>query len=72
MGRSGFEDKASQRVIRNIEARGCEVHLIKGDVTDLEDVRKAFQSPKKPVAGIVQGAMVVRVSRHRSRTLCYS
>ena len=62
MGRSGFDDKASKRIIRNIEARECQVNLIKGDVTILEDVRRAFRTSAKPVGGIVQGAMVVRVS----------
>lgn len=62
MGRSGFEDPASQRVIRNVEAEGCKIHLVRGDVTDKEDVKRAFKSAAVPLGGIVQGAMVVRVS----------
>lgn len=62
IGRSGFEDQASQRVIQNIEAEGCKIHVVKGDVTVKEDVKRAFKSAAVPLGGIVQGAMVVRVS----------
>ena len=62
MGRSGFDDNASQTVIRNIEAEGCKVHLVKGDVIVKEDVQRAFKSAPLPVGGVVQGAMAVRVS----------
>ena len=62
MGRSGFEDEASQGVIRNIQAEGCKIHLVKGDVTIKDDVKRAFRSAAVPLGGIVQGAMVVRVS----------
>ena len=61
MGRSGFEDEASQRVVCNIQAEGCKIHCIKGDVTVKEDVKNAFKSACVPVGGIVQGAMAVRV-----------
>jgi NAD(P)-dependent dehydrogenase (short-subunit alcohol dehydrogenase family) len=62
MGRSGFDDNASQTVVQNIQAEGCKIHLVIGDVTFQEDVRRAFKSTAMPVGGIVQGAMVVRVS----------
>lgn len=62
MGRSGFEDKASQTVIANVEAEGCKIHAIKGDVTKVEDVKAAFTCAEVPVGGVLQGAMVVRVS----------
>ena len=68
MGRSGFEDQASQRAIRNIEAEGCKIHVVKGDVTVKEDVKRAINSAAVPIGGIVQGAMVVRVSSHFNDT----
>ena len=64
MGRSGFDDKASQAVVQNIQAEDCEIHLVTGDVTVQEDVRRAFKSTAVPVGGIVQGAMVVRASSY--------
>lgn len=63
MGRSGFDDKASQTVVANIEAEGCSVSLVQGDVTIKDDVNRAFKSGSAPVAGVVQGAMLVRVSK---------
>ena len=62
MGRSGFGDQGSQRVIKNIEAEGCKILVVTGDVTIKEDVRSAFKSAAVPIGGILQGAMVVRVS----------
>ena len=62
MGRSGFDDKASQAVVQNVQAEGCKIHLVTGDVTVQEDVRRAFKSTAVPLGGIVQGAMVVRAS----------
>ena len=62
MGRSGFDDKASQAVVQSIQAEGCKIYFVIGDVTVQEDVRRAFKSTAVPVGGIVQGAMVVRVS----------
>lgn len=62
MGRSGFDDRASQTVIANVQAEGCKIKLIKGDVTLRDDVKRAYNSATNPLAGVVQGAMVVRVS----------
>lgn len=62
MGRSGFDDHVSRRVIQNVEAEGCKLSLVKGDVTVKRDVKHAFRSAPVPVGGVVQGAMVVRVS----------
>ncbi|MCJ1306407.1 hypothetical protein MMC25_000049 [Agyrium rufum] len=68
MGRSGFDDKASQTVIRNIEAEGCEIHVVTADVTIEQDVKRAFARATKPVGGIVQGAMVVRGKLYQAMT----
>lgn len=48
-----------------LEALGTRVIVIKGDVANAEDVRNAFQKGARPIAGVVQGAMVLRV-RHVS------
>jgi len=67
LARSGFEDAASQSVLHNLRAMGCGVDLVVGDVTSLEDVRRAFNAASRPIVGVIQGAMVLRVS-----SLCYS
>ena len=63
MSRSGYEDKSSQRVLNDLYNEGCQVDLAIGDVSNLDDVRRAFKSAAVPVGGIIQGAMVLRVSR---------
>lgn len=65
MCRSGYDDDRSQEVIRNLEALGCSVDTLTGDVAVLEDVRRCFADMTVPVAGIIQGAMVLRV-RHQN------
>lgn len=61
MCRSGYDDDRSQEVIRNLEALDCSVDTLIGDVAVLEDVRRCFAEMTVPVAGIIQGAMVLRV-----------
>jgi hypothetical protein len=63
LSRSGGDDEISQQVMSNIRALGCEVDVIRGDVTCVDDVRKVFESTTVPVGGIIQGAMVLRVSK---------
>ncbi|KAF2970301.1 hypothetical protein GQX73_g3288 [Xylaria multiplex] len=60
MARSGCDDSRSKEVLRDLEAQGCSTVLVRGDVSKGEDVRSAFQSAKKPVCGVIQGAMVLR------------
>ncbi|KAL8895775.1 MAG: hypothetical protein Q9192_003453 [Flavoplaca navasiana] len=69
MSRSGYEDKASQRVLNDLLNEGCQVDLAKGDVSELEDVRRAFQEASAPVGGIIQGAMVLRDRPFTSMTI---
>ena len=63
MSRSGYENKTSQRVLNDLYNEGCQVDLAIGDVSDLSDVRRAFQTAAVPIGGIIQGAMVLRVSK---------
>ncbi|KAK3292170.1 uncharacterized protein B0H64DRAFT_466731 [Chaetomium fimeti] len=58
--RSGIADEASARIVRNCAFYGCAVSEAKGDVGDIESVRRLFQTVTPRVGGIVQGAMVLR------------
>ncbi|OQE88936.1 hypothetical protein PENNAL_c0015G05170 [Penicillium nalgiovense] len=60
MSRSGIDDKASVRCIAHCAAWGCEVTCVKGDVGDGGFVDDAFKSAPKRIAGVIQGAMVLR------------
>lgn len=62
MSRSGINDEASARVIRNCASYGCEVSEAKGDVGDSEFVSSVFEAARhnKAIAGVIQAAMVLR------------
>ncbi len=64
MSRSGCSDERSRKVIMNCSALGCEIQEATVDVNSFSDVKMAFQRAKYPVAGVIQGAMVLRVSRN--------
>lgn len=61
--RSGISDDASTKVIMNCRAYGCEVVDAKGDVGDWDFVRRVFEEASPSIAGVIQGAMVLRVSQ---------
>ncbi|GIK06546.1 putative PKS/NRPS-like protein biosynthetic cluster [Aspergillus viridinutans] len=60
MSRSGYGDRVSQGIARNIRTLGCSLDLLQGDVTCISDVRRAFSQVSVPVGGIIQGAAVFR------------
>jgi NAD(P)-dependent dehydrogenase (short-subunit alcohol dehydrogenase family) len=62
LSRSGYDDETSKKVAADIRALGTELILVTGDVTKQEDVNSVFRSVTKPIRGIIQGAMVLKVS----------
>ncbi|KAM0177648.1 hypothetical protein ACHAPC_008747 [Botrytis cinerea] len=60
MSRSGCDDDISQSVLFQLKALETDVVVIKGDVVKLDDVRVAFKRAIKPIAGIIQGVMLLR------------
>lgn len=60
--RSGYGDEKSQAILANVYAAGCQVDLFSGDVAVFEDVQRAFKNATVPIRGLIQGAMVLRVS----------
>ncbi|KAM0158304.1 hypothetical protein ACHAPG_004187 [Botrytis cinerea] len=60
MPRSGCDDDISQSVLFQLKALETDVVVIKGDVVKLDDVRVALQRAIKPIAGIIQGVMLLR------------
>lgn len=62
VSRSGIDDDASVRIVENCAAYGCKIVEAKGDAGDLEFVKRVFKSARpQRVAGLIQGAMVLRV-----------
>lgn len=62
ISRSGYADEKSRAVVKQINAIGAHIDLLTADVTVEADVERAFKETAAPVAGIIQGAMVLRVS----------
>lgn len=62
MSRSGHIDHKSKYVVKQINALGAHIDLLTADVTDATQVNKAMQQTSVPIVGIIQGAMVLRVS----------
>lgn len=62
MSRSGYADEKSRLAIKQINALGCHIDLLVADVTNADAVTEAMRSTTVPVIGIIQGAMVLRVS----------
>lgn len=63
LSRSGADGKSAAILVRDIEAAGADVSVMRGDVTRAADVQHAVQSipSKYPIAGVVHAAMVLRV-----------
>ncbi|KAI0538949.1 BcBOA9 protein [Xylaria digitata] len=59
LGRSGADKKEAAAMIESLRARGCVVNVVRGDVSNREDVAKAVAAAGVPVYGMVQGAMAL-------------
>ncbi|KAH8703520.1 hypothetical protein BGW36DRAFT_393834 [Talaromyces proteolyticus] len=60
LARGGYDDEKSQLIIHNLTGMGAHLDLLRGDVANLEDVRRVFRSSSYPIGGIIQGAMALR------------
>ncbi|KAL6817692.1 reducing type I polyketide synthase [Trichoderma camerunense] len=67
--RSQHTDDTTNKVIRDLKSLGCEAEMMHVDITKMEDVRSAFQRMTLPVAGIIQGAMVLNDRPFSTMTL---
>lgn len=62
LSRSGYDDEQSRAVLHDLRGLGVNVDAVIGDVTNPDDVERTCASASKPIRGIIQGAMVLRVS----------
>lgn len=69
MARSGYDDEKSQAVLRDLHALGAMPILLTGDVSNMNDVTKAFEQTSPPIGGIIQGAMVLRDKTYAAMTV---
>lgn len=63
--RSGINDEASANIVEGCATYGCKVVEARGDVGDYEWVRNLVKTTTPRLAGVIQGAMVIRVSDFR-------
>ncbi|KAI9687316.1 MAG: putative secondary metabolism biosynthetic enzyme [Bathelium mastoideum] len=69
LSRSEQRDKRTQYILSNLRSFGAEVCQIQGDVSKAEDVERLFKSSSYPIAGIIQGAMVLKDRTFASMTI---
>jgi NADPH:quinone reductase-like Zn-dependent oxidoreductase len=62
LSRSSYDDEKSRTVLKDLSSLGAQVCLTMGDVAKKEDVQRMFQDAPRPIGGIIQAAMVLRVS----------
>ncbi|RYP24614.1 hypothetical protein DL765_000440 [Monosporascus sp. GIB2] len=67
--RSGLGDEASAKIMHNCRALGCEVTEARGNVADAEFVRHVFKSAHPRIAGVIQGAMILRDKPYETMTV---
>lgn len=62
LSRRDLNEAQHRRMQAEIATKGCQLHVIKCDVTDSQSVAsvKAFCDTLPPVRGVIQGAMVLR------------
>jgi NAD(P)-dependent dehydrogenase (short-subunit alcohol dehydrogenase family) len=61
-GSSGPRDDRTAAILDDLSAIGAQVEFVQADITAKQDVQRIFQATTRPIAGIIQGAMVLRVS----------
>ncbi|KGO78334.1 Acyl transferase/acyl hydrolase/lysophospholipase [Penicillium italicum] len=57
LSRSAGKSEEDQAFIQELEAQGCQVICVPGNVTNLEDVKEAVATCTRPLAGILQMAV---------------
>lgn len=68
LSRSGTDAPSAARLVRDIEAAGAIVQVVRGDATNRADVVRAVREipAANPIKGVVHAAMVLRVSGSHS------
>lgn len=61
LSRSGMDRAETQAFMSDIQGRDVEAVVVKGDVSDLDDVEKTIGSTRRPIKGVVQAALDLKV-----------
>lgn len=69
LSRSAGTTRSNKIFAEEIESMGCEVHLVRGDVTETRDVQRAVAASPRPLKGILQLTAVLRDQSWREMTI---
>lgn len=61
LSRSGMSTERHRRFLRDLSDLGVSYEVVSGDVGCLRDVRRAVETRKYPIRGVIQGALVLKV-----------
>jgi len=69
ISRSGTDSPSAALLVKNIQAQGVEVTVLRCDITSKTDTERVLSQidPKYPIRGVVNAAMVLDVRLFRSR-----
>lgn len=62
LSRSAGISEKSQAFLKELESQGCTAITISGSVTNSDDVHRAIAACTRPLEGVIQMSMVLRVS----------
>ncbi|KAI1300936.1 putative polyketide synthase [Xylaria venustula] len=60
LSRSAEKSPEAQHLLEDLRSQNCQAHLVAGDVTNAADVRRAVECGVRPLAGIINMAMVLK------------
>jgi hypothetical protein len=67
--RSGADKDEAKIFLNTLKEKGVNISIMKGDVTSLSDVQSAVKSSKRPIKGVVQGALSLHDGLYESMSL---
>ena len=62
LSRTAGRNASDQAFFAELQSMGCSISAVTGMIQNMEDVKKAVTSVPNPIKGVVQLAMVLRVS----------
>ena len=63
LSRSGLDKQETQDPIAELQRIGIDAQVVKGDVSSLDDVNRAVASTKRPIKGVIQAALTLKVMK---------
>ena len=69
LNRSGADKPAAAQAVRDLRRKGVSVQAFKGDVSNMDDVRRTIRDAGLPIRGVVQASMVLKDTLYDIMTL---